>query len=226
MRSLASALLLCVAIAATAAAQTGSAPPPALLQAVSATTAASADYAFDFELSSGERQWRARFDPSATPRLRLTSPAPQSLNTGERQAFERMAARMEGVPWCASERMSQAANVRLIAENTETATYAFQPTAEMIRSEQARPFANRFRGEFTIVKSDPDISRFRIFLPRAFSPAPLVTIERFDVRVSCAAAPNGRQYAAETISDVRGSAFGSAINEQSVQRAHNLNAAP
>lgn len=208
-------------LAASAIAQTA---PAFLAQAVAATAAAKVDYAFDFELAAGERTWQARFDPAANPRLRLVSPAPRTLSEDEQRAFRRMAEQMEGVAWCAGERMVDAANVRLVSETAETATYAFQPTREMIRGEQARRYADRLRGEFTLVKDNPDISRFRIYLPQAFSPMPLVNVERLNVVVSCAVAPNGRHFAAETVSEVRGSAFGSAFNEHSVQRMRNLTA--
>jgi hypothetical protein len=212
-------------LAASAGAQTG-AVPALLAQAVAATSAAKQDYAFDFELSTSERVWRARFVPDATPHLRLLSPNRDGLSNDDRRAFDRLAEQMEGVSWCASERMNAAANVRLVSETDEAATYAFQPTPDMIRSEQARPYAGRLRGEFTITKDNPDIARFRIYLPQAFSPMPLVNVERFNVTVSCATAPNGRRYAAETVSDVRGSALGSAFEEHSVQRMRNLSAAP
>ena len=219
------ALAAVIAFAASATTQSGTAPT-ALAQAVATTAAAKIDYAFDYEVAAGERQWQARFDPSANPRLRLLSPAPQTLSEDERRAFTRIAEQMEGVAWCAGERMANATDVRLVSETAETSTYAFQPTREMIRGEQARRYADRLRGEFTLLKADPDISRFRIYLPQAFSPLPLVNVERFNVVVTCAVAPNGRRFAAETVSDVSGSAFGSAFNERSVQRMRNLAAAP
>lgn len=219
------ALAVALALGASAAAQSGPAPA-ALAQAVAATAAAKIDYAFDYEVTAGERQWQARFDPNVNPRLRLLSPAPQTLGEDEQRAFARMAEQMEGVAWCAGERMVNVADVRLVSETAETATYAFQPTREMIRGEQARRYADRLRGEFTLVKTNPDISRFRIYLPQAFSPLPLVNVERFNVAVTCAVAPNGRHFAAETVSEVRGSAFGNSFNERSVQRMRNLAAAP
>jgi hypothetical protein len=224
-RTLQTTALAAALLTAAAAAQTSSAPA-LLTQAVAATAAAKVDYAFDVELAAGERNWSARFDPNASPRLRLVSPERDTLDDDERRAFDRMAEQMDGVSWCASDRMNQAANLRLVSETAETATYAFQPTREMIRGEQARRYADRLRGEFTLVKDEPDIARFRIFLPQGFSPMPLVSVERFNVVVTCAEAPNGRHYAAETVSEVRGSAFGSAFDERSVQRARNLSAAP
>lgn len=208
------------ACAASAAAQNMGAA--LMTQAVAATEAAKTDYAFDFELQTTEANWRARFDPDATPRLRLIAPQRSELDTDQRRAFDRMAEDFEGVSWCASEGMSRVADVRLLREDETTATYAFQPTRESIRGEQARRFADRLRGEVTLLKATPDIARVRLYVPEAFSPMPLVRVDALNIVISCQAAPNGRRYAAETTTNVRGSAFGQAFDERSVQRARNL----
>ena len=118
--------------------------------------------------------------------------------------------------------MGRVANVRLLREDETSATYSFQPTRESIRGEQARQYANRMRGEFTLSKQEPDITRIRIFVPQAFSPLPLVNIERFNMTITCATAPNGRHYVGEAVSEVRGAAFGARIDERAVQRTHNV----
>ena len=69
---------------------------------------------------------------------------------------------------------------------------------------------------------NPDISRVRLYVPTAFSPLPLVRLNHLNIVITCAVAPNGRRYAAETTSTLRGSAFGQAFDERTVQRARNL----
>jgi hypothetical protein len=217
--------LIAVVAALTVSATAQVSPQPTLLlQAVAATEAAKAAYAFDYELSAREANWRARFEPDANPRLRLVSPARDSLEPDQRRAFDRMAEDMEGVSWCATENLVRVANVRLIREDDTTATYSFQPTRESIRGEQARRFADRMRGEMTLTKDDPDVTRVRLFVPSAFSPMPLVNLERFNLVITCGPAPNGRRHATETTTDLRGSAFGQAFEERSVQRTSNLSA--
>ncbi len=211
------------AFASLAAAQ--NAVPALLMNAVSATQAARIDYAFDFDLDTSKQNWRAHYDPAGSPRLRLVQPRRDELDGGERRAFDRLAEDIEGVSWCASEYMGRIADVRLVREDDISAVYSFQPTPESIRSEQARRFANRLRGEFTLTRASPDISRVRIFAPQSFEPAPFVRVDEINIVVACQTAPNGRRYAAETVSTVRGSALGQDFNERSVQRAHNL-AAP
>lgn len=213
-------VLAIVLFAAAAAAQaTGSA---LLAQAVAATEAAKSDYAFDFELNTSKANWRARFDPDASPRLRLVAPQRSELDNDQRRAFDRMAEDFEGVSWCASEGMGRVTNVRPLREDETSATFSFQPTRESVRGEQARRFADRLRGEVTVLKATPDITRVRLYVPEAFSPMPLVRVESLNIVISCQAAPNGRRYAAETVSQVRGSAFGQTFDERSVQRARNL----
>ncbi len=211
-----------VAIAAGAAfAQ--SAPSP-LAQAVATTQAAKADYTFDFQLETSKQNWRARFMPGAAPRLRLVSPQREELDGGERRAFDGLAERMEGVSWCASENIGRVGNMRLLREDAETATYSFQPTRESVSGEGGR-FADRLRGEMTMTKQNPDVSHVRLFAPEPFSPIPLTRLDALNIVIRCQPAPNGRRYAAETVMEMRGSAFGQDFNERSVQRASNL-AAP
>lgn len=210
-----------VAFAAVAAAQS---TPALLASAVSATQAAKADYAFDFDLETSKQTWRARYEPGANPRLRLVQPRRDELKNDERRAFDRMAEQMEGVSWCASENIGQVDDVRLLREDETSATYAFQPTAESIRGEQARRFADRLRGEMTLTKATPDISRIRLYTPEPFNPIPLARVDELNVIITCQTAPNGRRYAAETTMTLRGSALGQAFNERTVQRARNLSA--
>lgn len=220
LRSL-TALIAAAALTASAAAENASVPT-ALAQAVAATQAAKTPYAFELDLAFEDANWRARFHPRTSPRLQLVEPNISTLENDERRAFERMSERMEGLSWCASEEMARVADVRLLREDADTATYSFQPTRESIRGEQARDHARRLRGEFVLTKAAPDLVRVRIFTPRAFSPMPLVSVERLNIEIRCVAAPNGRRYAAETVSEVRGSAFGQAFEERSVQRTHGL----
>jgi hypothetical protein len=211
-----------VGLAGFAAAQ--GAASTALAQAVAATTAAETEYAFDVQIETAKLNWQARFDPDATPRLRLVSPRRDELENSERRAFDRIAEDYEGVSWCANERLGRVTDVRLVREDETSAVYAFQPTPESIRGEQARPYAERLRGEMTIDKTAHDVTRVRLYTPEAFSPLPLVRVDRANIVVTCAAAPNGRRFASETVTEFRGSALGQAFDERSVQRQRNLSA--
>jgi hypothetical protein len=206
--------------AAVAAAQSG--VPALLTQAVAATEAAKADYAFDFDLDTSKQNWRARYSPTGNPKLTLVQPRREELKNDERRAFDRMAEDFQGVSWCASEGMARASNVRLVREDEASAVYSFQPNAETIRGEQARRFADRLRGELTIIKATPDVSRIRLYTPEGFSPLPLVRLDAVNVVITCQTAPNGRRYAAETVTAIRGSALGQDFDERSTQRARNL----
>lgn len=213
-------LALVAAFAATAAAQ--DAASGHLARAVAATQAAKADYAFDLDLDTTKQNWRAHYDPNATPHLNLIQPRRAELKNDERQAFDRLAQQSEGVSWCASEFIGRVDDVRVLREDQQTTTYAFQPTPESIRGEQGRRFARELRGEMTITKNDPDITHVRLYTPAPFSPFPLVRVDRVNIAIACGAAPNGRRFAAETVTEIAGAAFGQNFNERSVQRARNL----
>lgn len=212
-----------VAFTAVAFAQGG--PPTLLTSAVSATQAAKADYAFDYDLETSKMNWRARYDPRTTPKLKIVQPRREDMKGDERRAFDRIAEEMEGITWCASENMGRITDVRLVREEETSAVYSFQPNAESVRGEQARRFADRLRGELTLIKATPDVSRIRLYAPEAFSPIPLTRLDELNIVITCQTAPNGRRYAAETVTTLRGTALGQAFNERSVQRARNL-AAP
>ncbi|MBI3437648.1 MAG: hypothetical protein HY054_03165 [Proteobacteria bacterium] len=198
------------------------APPSALGAAIAATSAARTAYAFDMDVQSAKLNWRTHFDPRSTPHLQLVQPTLASLNNDQRRAFDDAARRLTGVSWCASTEMGHITNVRPLREDSDTITYAFQPTRDSIRSEQARAFADRLRGEFTLTRSNPDIARVHIYAPAPFSPALLVNLTRMDVAITCVVAPNNRRYASETITEIAGSALGQAFAERTVQRTHDL----
>lgn len=224
MRRIAFALVLAALFAAPSAIAQGAAAPVALTQAIAATTAARVAYAFDVELTSSRLNWRARFEPNGDPRVRLISPARESLTGGQRRAFDDYAEDMEGLSWCANDYMGRVADVRLVREDATSATYSFQPTRESIRNADSRRFARHMRGEMTITKDNADITSVRIFAPQGFDPAPLVRLTHMSIQFRCTPAPNGRRYAGETITEMRGSAFGQEFEERSVQRASNLSA--
>jgi len=224
MFRLAAALLLSALFAAPSAIAQGAAAPTALSQAIAATTAARVAYRFDVELTSSRANWRARFDPNGDPRVRLISPARADLTGGQRRAFDNYAQDLEGVSWCANDYMGRVADVRQIGETESTATYAFQPTPESIRNPDTRRFARHMRGEMTITKANADIIRIRIYAPQGFDPAPLIRLNSMQIVMRCAPAPNGRNYVAESVTEMRGSAFGQDFDERTVQRASNLSA--
>jgi len=217
------AVIASVAASAAGAAQSGG--TALLASAVAATQAAKADYAFDFDLETSKQTWRARYDPRTTPRLRIVQPRRDELKGDERRAFDRIAEQMEGVSWCASEHIGRVESLALVREDDTSAVYSFQPNAESVRGEQARRFADRLSGEMTLLKATPDITRIRLYTPQPFSPMPLARVDELNVVITCQTAPNGRRYAAETVTTARGTALGQVFNERSVQRARNL-AAP
>lgn len=220
------ALIVVFAFGVTSATAQTQQLPAALLHAVDATARAKVPFAFDLDLSTAEQRLSAHFAPAAAPRLRLVSPARTMLDRDMQNTFDRLAEHLDGVTWCAGPNITSIADVRLLREDETTATYSFQPTRDSVTSDQTRAIVDHLRGELTLTKGSADISSIRIFAPQAFSPAPLATIERYTITTACALAPNGRQYAVETVSEARGSALGRTFAVRSVRRIHNLSVAP
>lgn len=210
--------------ASGAAAGPGPAPAPAVVaQAAAATQAARKAYAFDLTVESAGQVWKARFDPGAAPHLRLVEPA--SLAGDAQTGFNNTAKTLEGVRWCASPELVRAP-MRLVRQDEASATYAFQPSAEMMTGakdpKSAAAMAAHLQGQFTVAKQAPDVTQMSMTLTQPFSPAPLVHVDRFDLSIRCAPAPNGRRYAAETTTDIKGTMLGRAIDRHSVQRTSGL----
>lgn len=214
-----------IALASVASAQQNNTPPPALLAAIAATQGAKVAYAFDYSFASAQANVSAHFDPKATPQLRLTGVDETQLRNDQRQMLNQLRQQVDGVSWCAGERMAHIAHAQLIREDATTATYSFQPTRDSTRG-QAAQYADRLRGEITITKSNPDVTAIHIFTPTAFDPIPFVHIANVDARVTCELAPNGRRYAAQTVSQTSGSGFGQSLDQRNVQHVTNLSAAP
>lgn len=196
--------------------------PSALSRALAGTPNVEAPYAFDIEVQHQDVSWRARFQHGTEPRLQLAEPQRQDLDETGRRVFDTYARALDGISWCASTNLARVEAVRVVREDEVSITYAFQPTAESVRSEQMRRYANRLRGEMTVTKEHPDVTLLRIFSPGQFSPMPFVTVHRFNFSMRCQTAPNGRQYAAVTTTEVELSAFGRDINQRTVQRVSNL----
>jgi hypothetical protein len=199
--------------------------PGPLLAAVSATQSAKAAYAFDLSYASDRGNLRAHYDPKAAPHVTMIEPPRDRLSGDQRRVFQAYQQQIEGLSWCAGERLGRIANVGLLREDADSVTYGFQPTRESTRG-QGGQFADRLRGELTLSRANPDVLALHIFSPAAFDVMPLVHIANIDIAITCAPAPNGRRYAAQTISQTTGNAFGQAINEHSVQRVTNLSVAP
>jgi len=212
------ALAVC-AFAASASAQT--AIPAALSAAIEATQSAKADYAFEQAIEARGRNMRVAFDPDSDPRVRLIAPSQGELDSDGRRLFERIADDLEGLSWCASERLRAIENVRVLREDSETVAYAFQPTAASSRGAMAQ-LAQHLRGEMVISKAEPDIRSIRVYAPAPFSPLPLTEVAAADARIDCAAAPNGRNYVAMTSIRLSAVAFGQSVDERSVQRTSAL----
>ena len=217
---------LTAVLAGFAAAAVAQQAPTPLASAVAATRAAKADFTFDWTMETSKQNWRARFDPrTAAPKLRLVQPTRESLDGGQRRAFDSVAERTEGVTWCASDGIGRSTNVRLVRDEGARAVYAFQPTRESQRGGAGAQFVERLHGEFTYLKADNDIGAIRFFITEPFSPIPLSRVDALEIVIRCESAPNQRRYAAETVVNLRVSALGQTVNERSVTSLSNL-AAP
>jgi hypothetical protein len=216
LRFLAASLAIFALSGAAHAQQQGGAPA-ALLAAVAATQNAKVAYGFDYNFTSAQASVNAHFDPTTTPHLHLLDADETQLRGDQRQMLNQLRQQIDGLSWCASERMGHIANAQVLREDANTATYNFQPTTDSMRG-QAAQYASNLRGEVTLTKANPDVLGIRISAPRPFSPMLMTNVTRVDVAIVCALAPNGRRYAAQTTTRVSGSALGQNFDQINVQR--------
>ncbi len=193
---------------------------PALLAAAIAETAAAArPVAYEVAVDHPRGAYRYLFDPAASgaQRVRLLAPAESELDGRTREALQRVRAEADGDIWCASRKLATARDVRAIAEDESSITYAFTPSPELAGGERGASVLRHVRGEMRVLKVSRDVAEVRIYAPAMFRLA-IARIDQFDMRIRCDAAPNGRRYSAETATRVRGSALGQAFDERSTQR--------
>lgn len=220
MRFWAAPLLALTLAAPLAAAQAGM--PALLSSAITATVAAEAPYAYEVQVTSERGTLRYAFDPNARgdARIRVISPAENTLDSRDRRLIEQAREDADGDIWCASRKLRDISDVRLLREDETTAVYSFTPSIDQVGERGAR-YRQHIRGELTVHKPSQDVAAIRISTVRPFHAAP-ARIDAITMNVRCEPAENGRRYAAEVNSTFRGSILGADINSRSTQRVTSL----
>lgn len=194
--------------------------PALFATAIAQTVQSATPYAYEVSVESQTGAMRYAVNPAASgaARVRALQPAENALSSQGRQLLQ--TARRDpnlGDIWCASARLRQARDVRLVREDAISAVFSFTPSAEQIGGGRNAAFAQYLRGEAVVARDSQDISSIRIRAPQAFR-ASIARVDAFDMTITCAAAPNGRRYGAQTVSLIRGSALTRQFDVRTTQR--------
>lgn len=206
---------------ALAFAQTGL--PSLLAAAIAQTIAAQAPYAYEVTVESQRGALHYAFDPAqrGPARVRMIAPAESALDDRGRRTLQRVREDADGDIWCASAKLRQSRNLAIAREDAQTITYSFTPSPEQAGGPQSAAFVRYLRGEATVQRDTPDVTLIRISAAQPFH-ASIARVDSFNMTIRCEPGPNGRRFAAETVTEISGSALTQRFNERSVQRVHHL----
>lgn len=208
----------------------GSAELPEPLKTALARSNDAPAFAFDVERVStdtgedGETVTAlARVDLTA-PELKQITPAHLLDEDQPGSSFAALAGierALEDGIWCtryAANVPAEAKDVEIIAEDDETVTYRFTPEADGDADGPEKKIARRSRAEMTVSRTDPAILSYASSLTGTVTLYVVAKIRRVDVEATCARAPDGRTYIAETKTAVEAGGFGDDGGNSSVMR--------
>lgn len=212
-------LALALALAIPAGAQTWPGP----LLAASDKSDSRPAYAYDLAIEVAGQAAKARIDPSAPEGERLTILSPPEAGQGEelREVIMNIGNNLDGQIGCARMLDMVPEAVELVGEDGESATYRFTPQPLPEMEGQQRKLMTRLEGQVTVSKSRPDVLAYAMTLPKPYKPAIVAKIDTFQMEVSCAPGPEGRQISARRVMDISGSALGNAFGDREVYTISN-----
>lgn len=196
---------------------------PEPLRAASEANGAQPAYAYDLTIDVGEQTARARIDPSAAEggRLDVLSPPEAEWSEALQEVFLNIENNLDGRIGCSRMLEMVPAQVELVVEDGETATYTFTPQPLPEMEGQQRKMMGRLEGQITVSKGGRDILAYSMTLPKPYKPAIVAKIDHFFMDIGCAPAPDGRQVYARRVMEISGSALGNAFDDREVYTISN-----
>ncbi|MEQ9505976.1 MAG: hypothetical protein RLO80_06865 [Hyphomonas sp.] len=213
---LASCLLLAAALPASA---------DTVLQKARAMSKDGPLYTFDMDVRDGADQFRMTVDPSQPKGQRVTdmTPALASLKGDAAKKAERLQARTEGDIWCSGFTENIPADAKRTSETAKTATFSFTPLPGKDDGQMGDAFKH-LKGTAIIDKATGGILSYEMSSPKAFKPAAVAKVDRFSLKATCKAAPDGRTHVETFALDLKGSALMKPFEQSETRRVSNLTA--
>lgn len=213
---------LCLTLTALIAAPLSFAQTP--LEAFhSAASIEAPTYTYDIQISDGDENINGIIDPSAPmgERLTITSPAEDDWSKKFRKRAKSMRKHTDGNIWCQQFSHMVPKDADLISETDTTARYAFQPISGD-ESDDLSEIAEHLDGFITLEKTTGNIYELELTAPKPFKPMVVAKINNFQLKVSCAPAPNGFMRIKHIETMMKGKAMAKSISQHETQTISNL----
>jgi hypothetical protein len=167
-------------------------------------------------MSNGNTIGTLSIDPTQASGKRtkiIASSAPTGSMTIAEFAQEVEKEPVQGI-WCSRFAENIPASVALISRTPTTETYGFTPIASPEMDSLEKKVITSLKGEITISSTNPAVLGFSMRSTKAIKPMLLVRLDKFELNVTCARAPDGRTYAQKESSESKGSAMGQSLDEK------------
>jgi hypothetical protein len=192
-------------------------PWPASLKQALAQQNKGPSYSYQLSYASnGNNVGSLSIDPTQAPGKRAkvisSSASSGSMNISEFAKEIETEAR-QGI-WCSRFAENIPASVALISKTSTTETYGFTPIASSDMDNLEKKVITSLKGEITISTSNPAVLNFSMRSTKAIKPIFLVRLDKFELNVTCAHAPDGRTYAQKESSESKGTAMGQSLDEK------------
>ncbi len=198
--------------------------PPALAQTplkrALAVTENGPTYSYAISYVTSEINAAGRINPSRPvgQRVKVSRPAKSTWTKEFKKAVKEIENNRYKGFWCSEMAKSIPANARLISQTATTATYAFKPLPDP-EEKASKKFVKHLTGRVTVDKKRPAILTYSLSAPKSFKPAIFARISKFNLKTSCARAPDGRTYVKSSKIAIAGSALGKSF-DNNVTRTH------
>ncbi len=180
-------------------------------------------YTYDIQINNGDKDIYGIINPSAPmgERLTITSPAEDDWSKKFRKRAKTMRKHAEGNIWCQQFSHMVPEDADLISETDTTARYAFQPQ-QGDKSDDLSEIAEHLDGFITLEKTTGNIYAFEMISTKPFKPMVMAKINDFQLKVSCAPAPNGFMHIKHIETTMKGKAMAKSISQHETQTISNL----
>lgn len=198
----------------------------ALLEKARAASKEGPAYLFDMVFDDGGQRLTLTVDQARPENDRVVAMTPElSKLSGEvAKRAERLKKETKGDIWCQEFTESIPASAKRVSETASTATYHFTPLPG--DDKNMRDVVKYLTGTATLDKATGNVLAYELSAPKAFKPAMAAKVDRFNMKVACKAAPDGRSHVDTFSLEVSGNAMMQAFRQSETRKVSNLKAAP
>lgn len=180
-------------------------------------------YTFSVDYDDGDNQFMMLIDQSKPKGARVVriTPDASTLKGDAAKKADMLKKRTEGAIWCNAFAESIPADAKRVSETGETATFAFTPVPGKDDGQIGGAY-KYLNATATVAKASGAILGYEMTAPKPFKPMPVAKVDRFQMKVACAAAPDGRTYMDTMTMNLSGSAMMQAFAQTERRKVSDL----